>query len=304
MPAFKYQLDTTETLAASTVRTIRLNLDSAAIYRNIKLGFFTAAGALVTNAQLVAEVTNVRLRVDSTPIVDLSPTALQRLYAMYNTKFGIPASQPGTLELNLANYLFSDPIARRLFSLVLGQNTRNFQLDITTAAITNVSTVRIRVAKEPLPSKNNDNAQFLDFQTAPRIEASTYQVIANSTGDLSFTGFPKDQTRAYYLLNVTNGASGVIANSRIKIGGTELREATEIGVNASLLSDYGLTQPTGIYSHVLALENPSQGIQMLSTTDIQLITNFSTAPGAGGFAIDSITGVNVPAVLTTGMTFV
>lgn len=256
---------------------------------SIQAHFLTSAGATVTEAQVRAEISNMRLTIGGRDVVNTSPTIILDVYEHLGTRVGNNTAPVGVVELDLARLFFFDPAVRD--SLGYGTfDVSSIQLQVlagTLSAIASVETYTERVSSTEVLGTYGT--------------LLNYPKTFNATGQDTIDTLPKNASTTYVAAFIQTGASGVIFDSEVRytnqLGTQTARERVPLQVNRQSMSNNGFQQPSGYYTHLFTDGQFVKRLPMAGTTDFRLITNFTTAPGAGGYGVAMLALENVPAAL-------
>lgn len=254
---------------------------------DLSLIFTTSAGAAVTEAQLRAEVSNIRLTINGTDFINATPAQLLDLYEhLASANVGVPAAVAGGLELNLGRLVFSDRGIRDAFGIGTA-DVQSIQVAVTAGTLTNVANVQAFSTRQiDLAEKLGTVCKFISY---PRN--------FNATGDDAFDTLPRDPDTVYLAAMVATGASGVITQSGVKVNNITVRDPAPVTINSLQNSNAGFAPVTGYYIHDFMDGTATSRLPMAQVNDFRITTTFSTAPGAAGYSIAALTAVNYPANL-------
>lgn len=278
----------TKTLTSSQQATASIN--PAGKILSFIAHFMTSAGVSVTEAQVRAEISNMRLTVGGRDIVNTSPTIILDVYEAMGTRLGANTGVAGTVELNLARLAFLDPAIRD--SLGLGTfDVSTIQLQVLAGTLSAIASFETHTTRIPSTEVLGAYGTLLNV---PRAYNSAAQDVVSS--------LPRVDTTTVIGFFVQTGASGVIVDSEVRVsnsiyGSQTLRERVPLNVNKQELSNDGYQQPTGYFVHMLTDSDLKKRLPLLGATDLQVSTNFSTAPGAGGYGIAILAIENLPKTL-------
>jgi hypothetical protein len=290
MPAIVNTSQKHETKALTSSQQATAQIPAGGKILSLIAHFMTSAGASVTEAQIRSEIANIRLAIGGKDIVNTTPTIILDTYEMLQNRVGVPAAVAGTVELNLARLAFLDPAVRD--GLGFGTFDQNsIQLQVTAGTLSAIASFEVHTTRIPSTENLGAYGTLLNF---PRS--------FNSTGQDSMDTIPKNQSTTVVAFLVQTGASGVIVDSEVRISnaqfGTQtLRERVPLNVNKQELSNDGYAQPSGYFIHMMTDSNLAKRLPLAGATDLRVTTNFSTAPGAGGYGVAVLAIENLPANL-------
>jgi hypothetical protein len=276
------QVHETKPLTSNQQATLQIPVNGK--IQSLILRFTNAGGVDAPEANIRAEIGNIRLTVNGRDIINTTVTRLLDLYEiMSGSSVSAPAGVAGVVELNIGRLLFTDPSVRDIFGFGTA-DVSSIQVTVTpgtlTAAITNVQAF---TARQPVNEKLGTIFTMID-----------YPVSFNGTGDNTYENLPRDSDSAYMLVMADDGASGTITFGEARIGSNTIRERTPSSVNAVLLSNDRMAQPAGYYVYPFCDGSVDGRLPMLNVQDFRLVTTFSVAPGANGYTLTPVRMINIP----------
>lgn len=274
MSLFQTQMHEQKAMASGQQTTLQIPVGSKIM--SIPLVFLTGAGVPVTEAQIRAEIGNIRLTINGRDIVNASAVQILDLYEFLGSKVSTPAAVAGVVELNVGRLLFVDPMARDAFGIGT-QDVANIQVQITAGTLSAIASVQVGTERMAVGENMGTIASF-----------QNYPVAFNATGDHTYDTLPRDLNSAYLALMVDDGASGAISHSEVRFNSVTLRERLPSAMNALYCSNKGFAQPAGYFVHAFADGGLSGILPMPGVTDLRVITTFGTAPGAAGYNISTL----------------
>ena len=282
MGMFTTQNHEQKTLTTAQITT--LQVPAGGKIQSCALAFFTGAGALVTEAQIRAELTNIRLTLNGQDVVNASPIQILDLYEAMGVRVESPAAVAGVLELNIGRLLFVDPVLKDIFGYGTA-DVSSIQVQITAGTLSAIASVQTITERSPVNENLGTYCRYIN-----------YAVSFNATGDNTLDTLPRDTDSAYLALMINDGASGTITHGEVRVNSSTIRERLNIGVNDLFNSNKGYAQPAGYFVHSFADGTLRGQLPMLGVTDLRFVTTFSVAPGAGGYTVAALTGINMPVV--------
>lgn len=248
---------------------------------NLMLVFLTSGGVAVTEAQIRAEIGNIRLTIGGTDIINSTAVRLLDIYEALGVNVSVPAGVPGVLELNIGRQMFTDPAVRDLFGIGTAGIT-SVQIQVHAGTLSAIASVQAYTSREGSNEGLGTYCRVLDY-------AQSYNAIGQHTADT----LPRDQNTAYALVMMSGGASGTLNSSEVRANSLTVREDTLSAVNSLDLSDNRYAQPAGYYVHAFT-DGSMARLPMKNVTDFRLLNTFTVAPGAAGYVITPVTIVNLP----------
>lgn len=282
-------------LPNTTNGTTTLQIPTGGKIHDIFLRFGTGAAnnPAATEAQIRTEITgNIRLSFGGRDLINVPMARLLDIYKMMGARAGKSSTlAAGGFSLNIARMFYDDPKARDLFGLGTADVT-NIQVQIGCGTITNCANVQAFTTREAVNQALGAYGKIVDYPKA-----------FNATGQDTVDTLPRNLNSAYLAAIVNAGASGVVVDSEVRVNGAIIRERLPETVNQWLNSnasfDSAAANSAGegnYYAHIFAHGALDQYLPMKNVTDLRVITNFSTAPGAAGYFITPITLENFAGV--------
>lgn len=281
MPGMKtFSKHENRTLSSSNNQT--LQIPTGGKLHSICLYFKTAAGAAATEAQIRAEIANLRLTVGGRDIVNAPVAKILDAYEALGSNVHNNVAVAGCVELNLGRLIYTDPGLRDLFGIGT-MDVSSIQVQVQAGTLSGIASVESYTEREPVNEGMGTYCRFIDYQQS-----------FNSTGDHTVDTLSRDPSTSYLALMVSTGASGVITQSAVKVGQVTLREDVPLNVNKLFLSNNRMEQPTGYFIHGFTDGTVTARLSMQGVPDMRIVTNFSTAPGAASYSVTALTVENFP----------
>ena len=271
-----------KTLTSNTVST--LQIPAYGKIQSLFLRFTTGAGADNTEAEIRAQVGNIRLTINGRDIVNCTAARLYDLYEVMGPNATVPAGTNGVLELNIGRLVFTDPQVRDLFGFGTADVT-SIQVQVTAGTLTTVASVQAFTARQAINENLGTYCRFIDYPQS-----------FNSTGDHTVDTLPREINSDYLAVMASTGASGTITFGECRVNNATVIERTPLNVNAVFLSNDRLAQPSGYYVYHFADGSLFGRLPMQGVTDLRFITTFSVAPGAASYVMSALTVINFPKV--------
>lgn len=275
MGLFQTQVHEQKPMASTQITT--LQIPTGGKVQSLGLVFYTAGGVPVTEAQLRAEVGNIRLTINGKDVVNCSAIQLLDLYEALATRVGVPAAVPGVVELNIGRLLFVDPALRDLVGFGTA-DVANIQVQITALTLTNVASVKAVSQRQPVSENLGMYCKFINYPQS-----------FNATGDHTVDTLPRDSNSAYLLTMIDDGPSGTISFGECRVNGVTVTERLDSALNSLFASNKGFVQTAGYFIHFFNDGTLAGRLPMPGVTDLRHITTFSVAPGAAGYNVTPLT---------------
>lgn len=252
---------------------------------NIGLLFTTSAGAAVTEAAIRSEIANLRLTINGVDHVNCTPTQILDLYEHLGANVGVPTGVASALELNVGRLIYTDPAVRDLLGFGTA-NVESIQLEVRAGTLTTIANAQVfterTVAKEDLGVR----CKYLNYTRG-----------TNATGDDTFDTLPRNPESSYLALMVSQGASGTITNTQVKVDNVTIKDPSPQAISNLFNSNNRYAAVTG-YAHVDFMDGTlTSRLPMAGVNDFRLTTTFSVAAGAAGYTIAALSVENLPANL-------
>lgn len=260
-----------------------LNIPRGGKLHSIALRFTTAAGADATEAQIRAEIGQVRLTLNGKDLVNAPIGKILDLYEALGQNVNDASAIAGVVELNLGKLIYTDPAVRDLFGLGTADVT-SIQISVTAGTLSQIANVQAFTSRE---AKEENLGMYFKF--------INYAVSFNAATDHTLDTLPRDPDSSYVAVLCDMGASGVLATGEVRVNGVTFKERIPRSINALSLSNDRMAQPSGYYVYAFTDGNLKSRLPMVGVNDLRLINGFTTAPGASGYNASVLTVVNLPA---------
>jgi hypothetical protein len=271
-----------EQKALTSNQTATIQVPAGGKIHKLQLCFTTGAGAPVTEAQIRAEIGNIRLTVNGTEHVNSTAIRLLDFQEMLASNVGTPAGIGGVVELLLPALIYPDPIARDVFGLGTA-NVTSIQIQITAGTLATIAAVQAFSARTPVQENLGAYMSFVD-----------YNVTFNAIGEHTLDTLPRDINTNLLFCVVDDGTAGTITFGECILNGQTLIEKYPSAVNASIISDSGMTQLAGYFIYSFNDGGLTSNLPMQGASDFRIKTTFSVAPGAAGYNVTLVKIVNFP----------
>lgn len=268
-----------ETKALTTGTQTTLQVPTGGKIQSLMLLFTTGAGVPNSEAEIRAEVGNIRVTFNGKDLINASLVQLLDLYeTLGNNVFNAAGIPVGAVELNIGRLVFNSPEVKDLMGLGTA-DVANIQIQVTMGTISAVDNVQAVTARTPVNENLGAHCEFIN-----------YPISFNSTGDNTVDTLPRNTDSSYLALMVDDGVgSGTITHSEIRVNNFTIRERLDRNVNGVLLSEAKYAQPAGIFVHGFFDGSLDGRLPMVGVTDLRCISTFGVAPGAAGYSIGALT---------------
>lgn len=272
---FQSQIHEQKTLTTAQVSTIQVPVGGK--IQSCALVFYTSAGAVVTEAQIRAEIGNINLRINGRDVINCSATQLLDMYESLGVNVGTAAGIAGVVELNIGRLIFNAPEFRN----IVGYGTAdvaNIQIQVTAGTLSAIASVKACTQRQPLNENLGVYCKFIN-----------YPQTFNSTGDVTVDTLPRDANSGYLAVMCDDGASGTITYGEVRVNSQSVTDKLDSALNAQFCSNKRQTQVSGFYLYSFCDGQINSLIPMQGVTDLRFISTFSVAPGAAGFNMTPLT---------------
>lgn len=246
----------------------------------------SGAGVPLTRAQMIADIGDIKIRINGELIVEASATFLldlQKYYGDANVA-AIAGNVDGVIPIFWTRPFYATESERSIFALGM-EDVSSFQVDVSVTAVAVLST--IQVYSQVTPERRRFGQHF---------RINRFPQAFGATGVHEITTLPKEGNDvAYTVLHVGPGAAGSVSQATVKIGGNNVYE----NVSGGLAQVIGGTQrraPQAGYHHIdFAVSNDLNGmIPMAGVKDWrQQITWITAAPVTYDIYTERIFGLKV-----------
>lgn len=276
MGLYQSQVHEQKSLASSQVATLQIPVGSK--IQSLGLIFYTSGGVPVTEAQIRAEISLIRLTINGRDVVNAPPAQILDLYeALGPSRVGVNTAVAGVIELNIGRLVFVDPAVRDLVGFGTA-DVASIQVQVTAGTLSAIASVKALSQRSPVAENLGTYCKFVNYPQS-----------FNSTGEHTVDTLPRDSNSAYLLTMIDDGASGTITYSECRLNGMNITEKQDSAISALFASNKGFTQPSGYFCHWFNDGSLMGQLPMKGATDLRFITTFSVAPGAAGYNITPLT---------------
>lgn len=260
-----------------------LQIPASGKIQSLLLQFSTGAGVPATEADIRAEMGNVRVTLGGKDIVNTTSIKLLDLYETLGVNVSESLGVAGVLELNIGRLFYIDPLVRDLFGWGTADVT-SIQVQVTAGTLNNIASVQAFTEREPINENLGAYMKFVD-----------YPQTFNATGDHTVDTLPRDIDSSYLLVMCDDGSAGTITVGESRVNSITLHERTPSNINKCLLSNRKMVQPAGYFVYGFGDGSLGGRLPMKGVADLRFISTFSVAPGAQGYVMSALTLVNLPA---------
>lgn len=246
----------------------------------------TGAGVALTRAQIIADIGDIKVRINGEIVVDATATFLldlQKYYGDTNVA-AIAGNLDGIIPIFWTRPYFSTDSERSIFALGM-ENVSSFQIDVQVVGVAQLSTIAVYSLVTP---ERRNLGQHIRINRFPQNFATT--------GVHEIVSLPKEgDDVAYTALHICGQAAGSVSQTTVKIGGNNIYENVP-GNLAQVISGPAGRAPQATYHHIdFSVSNDLTGfIPMAGVKDWrQQITWITNAPVAYNIYTERIFGLKV-----------
>lgn len=266
--------------------TANIRIPCSGIHFACMLDFRQSGGTAVTSANIATALTNVIVRHDGEQIIEASGQFLldlQKYYHDYAT--GAAANVNGIVSIAFAPFHFST--YRERAALAVGtQGMQSFTIDLVFgSSLATVSTVSVYSELYPDVAPKT---QYLKIKKFPR----TF----TQTGNFVVSDLPlENPSVAIKALHITLGSNtGVCDYSTVKVGNFAIWDTIYTNLN-TVMANMAQRTPQTAYCHIDFGRNNdlTSFLPLAGVTDLQVLTDWTTAPNNFIIYQEQIAGLNV-----------
>lgn len=247
-----------------------LNIPVFGTIEDVLAKFMLNTGAGATLAAIKAQIANIELNINGTPIVSGSPTDILAFYAMLQQRVGVPAGVDGLVDCYPLNKIYSGPNNRMGLGIGTGK-INSIQLKITAGTLTTITSVGAFIGRLDITRDFGVHGRLITY---PRTNF-------NSIGTDNLTTLPTDDDSAWLLAMIAEDATGVVASGQAKVNNKLYTDTLPRDAAGLSLSAVQLKQPDDYFVYNWTDGSPESAISMKGVTSVQLNTTFSVAPTNG-----------------------
>lgn len=266
-----------KSLVAGSTSTIQVPLYGR--IQSLILLFKKSDGTQPSQADIIADIENIRLSVNGSDIVNCKPYQLFNLYKFLGSKIG-NGDLNGAVELNIGKLVFTDPAVRKMFGF--GSNDINsMQVHVTAKATISNDTGTVQAVTQRDKVAQNMNA-YMKFQN--------YTQSFTGTGEHTVDTLPKDLNSAYFFAMI-GGNTSRLSHSEVRVNAETVREKLDADANNIFCSNAGYNPVDNIYTVSFTDGSIDNQYGMTGITDLRFLNTFTTAPTAS-YDMAILRGIN------------
>lgn len=271
-----------EEKALTSAQNSTLQIPTGGKVNSLFLMFKDSSGVSATEAEIRAEIGNIRLTLGGKDVINVPATKILDLYESLGVKVAENTGIAGVIELNLGKLIYLDPAMRDACGFGTADLT-SIQVQVVAGTLSNIASVQAFTRRQAINQNLGTHCRFVQYPQS-----------FNSTGDHTVDTLPRDRNAAYLAAMVDDGASGAISHGEARVNSNTVTERCPLNVNKAAVSGDGFVQPAGYFNYMFTDGDTSTRLPMRGVSDFRLITTFSTAPGASGYNIATLTVVDYP----------
>jgi hypothetical protein len=260
-------------------------IPASGVHKRLFLEFRNSSNALVTKAQVEAEIENIKIVINGIVFVDCTPSELHMLQKFYQDRYGADVIA-GVTQIDWDRRHLNLPGDRKPYGLGMADVT-SFTIEIKAGTLTNIAKVT------PYVELTNEQAVMGTHKRLVK-----YARNFAGTGDFEVTDFPKKPDSAFSAIHIALG-SGTLTDTTLNVDDLELHRDLSPAINQAVVESYGRNPQSG-YEHLCfdLQGGPVDFLEMVTggklVQDVRLKTNWSVAPDAHSYLVERID--NLPAL--------
>lgn len=242
---------------------------------------FTNSGAAATKANILSSIGKVAFSINGEQVINCPLSCLYDVYTSLGNEVG--QSIVNVIGLNVARYLFKDPVTEDFFSWGnIGVQTLQLQV-YCGASITGVTDLSISTIRRDINSALGSYLKVIDY---PQSMASA--------GTSSVDTLPRDSNEAYMSV-MTYAAGGTIDSGECVVNGTNVFDPMSQAENDYIVNARGLAPVSGVFNYSFSDGSIKSFLPMPNVTELRFKTVFSVAPTSGTYDMIAVSIKNTPA---------
>lgn len=274
LPAIKTpylkQFANAQGVAASSIATA--NIPPAGTFYEMYFRFLTSGGVEITKAQLEAECTDIRIRINGELIIDAKTSELNMIHKFYGDA-NVDDVTVGVLKIDWVRRNLNLPLEHWQYAIGT-QGVSSIEVQFVTAAIPNLAIIECYAL-------TTDEVRPVGPHL--RIQATPTSFASAATHE--FTGLPTTQGTSYLAMHIGLG-SGTLTNSTLIVDDVQFVQTVPASVLKAVLLNHKRTPQTGyrhlsfdLFNEVMGKLNMLNG-SGLPVQDFRLRNVWSVAPTA------------------------
>lgn len=245
------------------------------------LHFKKADGSTPTEAEVRAEIGNIRLTLAGQDVINADINQILDFYESLGNRISLYDNM-GVVELNFGKLLYISPALRDAFGFGT-KDIPNIQVQISAKTLSAIASVQVVTERLPVDENLGTHCRFIDYKQS-----------FTGSGKHTVDTLPRPVDQGYLSLLISDGATGVIKSSELKVNTLVIREDLDANVNKVFNGSKGVKSVAGYYNMLLADGDMGGILPMKGVNDIRVITDFSNPVGADGYSIAVLSVVNMP----------
>lgn len=243
-----------------------------------------------TEAQMRAEIGNIRLTVNGTDIINASAVELLDMYEYLGVNVDESAGIDGVMSLNIGRLLYKNSAIRDQFGWG-SEGVTNIQVSVTAGTLVAISEVQAFTWRDK-PRDADGRITKQPFGAHVRLIGTT--ISDNLVGESTVDTLPRDLGTAYLAVLMSDGAAGTITQGRCSVNNVNVYEDTPSDVAEIFAAQSGYSVPAGYYAYNFADGGLNSRLPMDGVTDLRFVTTFSVGAGAAGYRALQLLAVDFP----------
>ena len=242
----------------------------------------SAAGVPLTRAQMITDIGDIVVRIDGEQVVEASVTFLLDLQKYYGDAFGA-GNVDGIIPIFWERPHLVSEQERGIFAIGM-QDVDSFTIDVSILGIAVLSSIEVLAEVTPEVRRFGQHVRISRFPQAGLAAAGVQEI----------TNLPKEGDRVAYLaMHIEEGAS-TIDLVTAKIGGNDIYDEVDPGLNAVLLARAKRALQAGYFPVDFSLSNDLSGmIPMAKVQDFRQQITWAGVAGNYSIYTERIFGLNI-----------
>ncbi len=234
-----------------------------------RLEFKTSAGAYLTKAQIISEVTEIRVKLNGQDIIQATPTFLFDLQEYYGSHKGSTVVD-GVLLIDWARRHLNLPLESKQYALGM-ENVQTFTIEIQCGTLANLDKIDF------VGTVTNERSPL-----GPHVRILKLSREFSGTGEVVDSNLPVVADQGLIAAHISDGV-GTISYATLNVGDVMVLDRLSTKSMESILKHNERTPQTGYYHIDFGVRNEALGFLPMAPNDVlikdfRLTTNWTVAP--------------------------
>lgn len=249
---------------------------------SLMLEFKKGDGTSASEAEIRAEIGNIRLTIGGTDIVNSPVNKILDLYEVLGNNVAENLGVDGVVELNIGRLVYLDPNMRDACGFGTA-DVNSIQIQVVAGTLTSITSVQAFTRRQAVVQNLGTHCRFIQYPQS-----------YNAAGTDTVDSLPRSINSAYLMAMVDDGVNGEISHGECRLNSSTITERCPTNINKGVMSHDRYVQPDGYFVHTFVDGATDTHLPMSNATDFRILSTFSTAPGADGYNICALTLVDYP----------